>query len=67
MKIGKEYKKNNMKQDNRNLIVCENRDCPMFGIEFNPNEGTYFDPILETDCHFGEKCFKCEAPYIVKR
>jgi hypothetical protein len=24
----------------------------MYGIEFNPNEGTYFDPIEERDISF---------------
>lgn len=56
-----------MIQDKRNLIVCDNRACSMFGIEYNPNEGTYFDPILERDLHFGDNCFRCKTPYTVKR
>ena len=56
-----------MNKDKRNLIVCDNPACEMFGIEFNPNEGTYFDPIEERDCHFGKDCFKCKTPYTVKR
>lgn len=53
--------------DERTLIVCDNPRCPMYGIEFNPNEGTYFDPITERDYHFGKNCFKCNEPYTVKR
>lgn len=58
---------NRMNRDKRKLIVCENINCSMFGIEFNPNEGTYFDPIEERDLHFGKDCFKCKTPYTVKR
>jgi hypothetical protein len=39
----------------------------MYGIEFNPNEGTYFDPIEERDIHFGENCPKCQMSFTVKR
>lgn len=54
-------------KDKRTSIVCDNPSCPMYGIEFNPNEGTYFDPIEERDIHFGENCPKCQMSFTVKR
>jgi hypothetical protein len=54
-------------KDKRKEIVCTNPDCDMYGIAFNPNEGTYFDPIEERDLPFGSDCFKCKRPYTVKR
>lgn len=53
------------KRDKRELIVCNNGTCQMFQIQIRPNEGVYYDHILERDLNFGENCFKCGSPYVV--